>query len=97
MVKDITQYKFLEKIKSLPFVEEIWLFGSRARRDHQERSDIDLAILCPKATHEDWNKVLDIVEDADTLLQIDCVRFEKDRISEDFCNNILRDKKVLYS
>jgi predicted nucleotidyltransferase len=27
-------YKFIEKLKSLPFIEEIWLFGSRARGDY---------------------------------------------------------------
>jgi predicted nucleotidyltransferase len=30
-----------------PEVERIWLFGSRARRDNFERSDIDFAIEAP--------------------------------------------------
>lgn len=32
------------------------MFGSRAREDSQERSDIDLAIQCPKAQNGDWLK-----------------------------------------
>ena len=52
------QYGFIEKLKELPFVDAIWLYGSRARGDFQDRSDIDLAIVCPKASDEDWQRVL---------------------------------------
>lgn len=69
-------YQFIEKIKSLPFVEGVYLFGSRARGDNRSRSDIDLAISCPKATKGDWKKVQNIIEDADTLLEVDYVRIE---------------------
>ena len=100
-------YKFIEQLKALPFVDEIWLFGSRARGDHQERSDIDLAIICSTANDIDWLKVIDIVEDADTLLKIDCVRVRQNPnreglpisdlgISYDLYKNIMRDKKVVY-
>ncbi|MDX2050623.1 MAG: nucleotidyltransferase domain-containing protein [Rickettsiaceae bacterium] len=95
MTKNL-DYRFIKELKQLEFVEEIWLFGSRARGDNQERSDIDIAILCPKATSSDWLKVTDIIDDADTLLKIDCVRLDKTRISEDLYNNILKDKKVIY-
>lgn len=92
---DIAKYKFLDKIKALPCIDEVWLFGSRARGDNQERSDIDLAIICPNATNSDWLEVIKTIEEADTLLKIDCVRFEKNHISEDLYNNILRDKEVI--
>ena len=36
----------LKKIKNLNFVKEVWLFGSRARGDNEDKSDIDLAIVC---------------------------------------------------
>lgn len=94
---NITDYDFFKKIAVLPFVEQIWLFGSRARGDHHERSDIDLAILCPKATLQDWHKVLEIIDDADTLLKVDCVRFEDLEDNEKFRQNILSFKKTLYS
>jgi uncharacterized protein len=97
MHRDLIKYKFIDRIANLPFVDEIWLFGSRARGDNQERSDIDLAILCPKASDYDWTKVMDVIENADTLLKIDCVRLQKDQISDELYNNILKDKKVLYA
>lgn len=90
-------YQFLDALKLLPFVEEIWLFGSRARGDHHPKSDLDLAILCPKATEKEWLQVLEIVDNADTLLKIDCLRFAKDHISETLYKKILQEKKILYA
>ena len=61
-----------------PAVARIWLFGSRARRDNFERSDIDLAIDAPTMDRYDWLKLsLDFEEDAPTLLCIDLVRMEE--------------------
>lgn len=57
-------------------VEEVRLYGSRARGDNEERADIDLAISCPKATQKDWYNILGMIEEADTLLKIDCVRLD---------------------
>lgn len=96
MSKDIKSYLFMEKLESLPFIEEIWLFGSRARGDNNERSDIDLAIICPNITAKDWLKIVDIIENADTLLKIDYIRFEPNKINYEFCTNILKNKKVIY-
>jgi predicted nucleotidyltransferase len=97
MNKDIIDYQFIKQLKSLSFVEEIWLFGSRARGDNQDRSDIDIAIICPKATKNDWLKVLSIIEEADTLLKIDCVRFDMLQEDDALKSNISRFKTVLYN
>jgi predicted nucleotidyltransferase len=95
MNKDITDYKFVKQLKALAFVEEIWLFGSRARGDNQDRSDIDIAVICPKATDNDWLLVLGIIEEADTLLKIDCVRFDTLQEDDPLKSNILSFKTVL--
>lgn len=92
---DLKKYNFIEKIKNLNFVKEVWLFGSRARGDNEDKSDIDLAIVCKENTTDfDWNKIIDIIENRDTLLMVDFVRFDKLN-SGKFKDNILRDKKVL--
>ncbi|MGL4226976.1 MAG: nucleotidyltransferase domain-containing protein, partial [Rickettsia sp.] len=96
MDKDIQSYIFFNKLKSLPFVNEIWLFGSRARGDNDERSDIDIAIISPNITDQEWLEVMDIMESADTLLKIDCVRFESTKISSELYENILKEKKIIY-
>lgn len=88
-------YEFVNRIKNCSFVDEILLFGSRAREEHPERADIDLAIKCLSATDSDWETVLSIVDDADTLLDIDCVRFEQIK-NEKFRDAILENHKVLF-
>lgn len=55
---------------------KIILFGSRAKGTNQE-PDIDLAIEGPLASSAQWNQVMEIIENADTLLKIDCVRLDK--------------------
>jgi uncharacterized protein len=68
---------FVKNIKNFPFVKKVVLFGSRARGDNAQRSDIDIAVFCPHATIQDWFKILECIDQADTLLPIDCVHFEK--------------------
>ena len=60
-------------------------------------SDIDIAIICPTATSLQWLQLVRIIENSDTLLKIDCVRFDKAFIGEDLYHNILRDKIIIYS
>ena len=74
---NLQPYEFYKHLIALPFVQAIWLFGSRARGDNQARADIDLAIECPQASSQDWLKVLEIIDQSDTLLQIDCVRLDE--------------------
>lgn len=95
MERPLTEYRFLHRLAELPFVQAIWLFGSRARGTARERSDIDLAILCPGATRRQWQEILDIVEEADTLLSIDAVRFDELPEEDRLRRAILRDRKVL--
>ena len=62
-------YHFIDQLRALPFVEAIYLFGSRARGDQQSRSDIDLAIkMSPHHEQRDWHKVIDIIDKADVIL-----------------------------
>lgn len=93
---DITHYQFFTKLKQLHFIEEISLYGSRARGDFRPTSDIDLAISCVNASTNDWLKILAIVEEADTLLKIDVVRFDQLDENEPLKAEILRDKKTLF-
>ncbi len=93
---DFTKREFFNKLKSLPFVETIWLFGSRARGDNMERADIDLAISCHEAGTKEWLIIAEIIEDADTLLEIDLVNFDKLPENSVLKQNILNQGIVLY-
>ena len=92
----LNDYLFLRQIAALPFVDAIYLFGSRARGDHRERSDIDIAILCPKANENDWQSILELIDDADTLLPIDCIRLDQESQNSALRLQIEQDKKLIY-
>lgn len=79
----------------LYFIEEIWLFGSRARNDHQDRSDIDLFIIAPNATTRDIRRVEEIIEKADTLLKID-LTWDKTVTNLEFKQQIYKYHTILY-
>lgn len=66
----------VERLAALPAVTRVVLFGSRARGDHDPRSDIDLAVEAPAASLEDRAHMTATVEDAPTLLGIDLVRLD---------------------
>lgn len=68
--------RLVGRLAADPAVRRIILFGSRARGDAQPRSDLDLALEAPDASPLDWQRLLDIVEEADTLLSVDLVRIE---------------------
>lgn len=73
----IEKIGFVQQIKKLPFVEQVILFGSRARGTAGKFSDIDIAVISPHATIQEWFEIIDIVDNAQTLLSIDCVRFDE--------------------
>lgn len=83
-----------EELSQVPSVESVILYGSRARGDHRERSDIDLAVVCPGASSRDWFDLTNIIDEARTLLKIDLVRYEK--MQEEFRKEIDREGIVLY-
>ncbi len=81
-------------LSAWPEVEQVILFGSRARGDAEERSDIDLAIVAPAALPRQWLDITFLLEQADTLLQIDVIRWEE--ASASLQERILVEGKILY-
>ena len=94
---DIKQYKFFHELTGLAYVDRIILYGSRARNTNQEKSDIDLAIFCPKATDGQWYTLLEIIEEADTLFGIDCVRLDVLPEDDILKQQITTEGKILWS
>jgi len=95
-VPGLPPYRFIERLAALPFVEALVLYGSRARGDHRPRSDIDLAVRAPSADAAQWQQVLDIVDEADTLLGIDCLRLDTLPVDDPLRANIEREGVEIY-
>lgn len=93
---DLISKNFYKQLTALPFVDQVILYGSRARGDFQPRSDIDLALQCPHASTDDWQKVLNIIDDADTLLTIDCVQYDTLSLNNPLKQAIDRDGVIIY-
>lgn len=73
-------------------VEKVVLFGSRARRTHLEKSDIDLAVYGCKNFNDFY---FDTQEKVWTLLNFDLVDMEQG-VSEELRQEIERDGVVIY-
>lgn len=72
-------------------VEKVILFGSRARGDFKERSDIDLAFYGGNST----NFILDVDELTSTLLEYDIVDLDKP-VRKELLESIKNEGVVLY-
>ncbi|MEI7669367.1 MAG: nucleotidyltransferase domain-containing protein [Pseudomonadota bacterium] len=91
----LKSYSFIAKLQSIPTIEAIYIYGSRARGDFDEWSDVDLAILCPNASDEDRFLINDILENADILVDVQYV--EIDKIADPvFMNQVNKYKKEIY-
>lgn len=88
-------YDFINKLKKLKFIDAIWLYGSRARGDFKERSDIDLVIICPNASLDQWIEILKIIDKRDTLLKVDLLRYDEIK-DESLKKRIKKEKVVIY-
>lgn len=83
--------KDIIKIAKKYDLESVVLFGSRARRDNGERSDIDLAVR----GGDSIAFAVSIQEEAETLLMFDVVELDKP-IKRELLNEIEREGIVIY-
>jgi len=92
----ITQLK--EGLKDLGGVESVVLFGSYARGDQDERSDIDLCVILadPAAEKIVSEKILDIEKKLDKNIQVVFTDHGFTGQDPNFIENILREGKLLF-
>lgn len=84
----------IRKIGQNYAVDQIVLFGSRARGDHRPTSDIDLAVfLSPESNSK--GRLASEFDDLNTLLKIDTI-FVNENIDPELLKNIKKDGVFLY-
>lgn len=85
-------YKSISELGKQYSAEKIVLFGSRARGDNREKSDIDIAVFgMPKENHVFFAQA---VESLPTLLQFDIV-FVSENTNALLLENIKKDGVIL--
>ena len=86
--------KELELIfSSFEEIEKVILFGSRARRDNKDYSDVDLAIYGLGKNNE-W-KFNDMIDNINTLYSFDIIFISSDT-SENLLDQIKKDGCIIY-
>jgi len=86
--------KVIEEIRALAEehgIHKVFLFGSRARGDHKERSDIDLAITGGQGELF----ALDVDEKTSTLLMYDVINLDR-AVQPELLESIHREGVILY-
>lgn len=75
-------------------IERVILFGSRARGNAGDRSDIDLAVAARGASARQWSEIEEWTRETPSLTKIDMARL--DTAGETFRSRILEEGIVLY-
>jgi len=89
--------KVQEQIKELAqkyAIEKIILFGSRARGDNSEKSDIDIAVY-PMPEFQNIGRFTSDIDELNTLLKVDMVFINKDTEAK-LIHNISKEGVVIY-
>ena len=89
----LQQYRAL--CDSTPGLQQVWIFGSRARDDWRERSDIDLAVDAPTWTKADFRSFADALLRLPLVYSVDAVHWQ-DKLTQPFAERIERDRKIFW-
>ena len=75
--------------------EEVILFGSRARGDHRENSDFDIAVRTQSQVPEGWSRIqVALAEEPITLYSVDLLDFSC--LNDEYKKRIKFEGKILY-
>lgn len=71
VMEERVREQLIRLLSGKPEIIRVILFGSRARGDADERSDIDLAIEAPAISQRQWLDLIFLFDQIDTLLPVD--------------------------
>lgn len=76
-------------------IKKVVIFGSRARGDFKNTSDVDLAVFSENISDREFNLLVDEINEMDTALSFDVVHFEKLK-KDSLKENIIKDGILIY-
>ena len=79
-----------------PKLERVLLFGSRARGNYRNASDIDLAIDAPEMSRSEFARLSGQLEELELIYRVDLVRLQ-DKLDDRFRSFIERDGKAFWT
>ena len=77
-------------------IERVLLFGSRARNDNKDYSDVDICLFGKDITHLVYAKIVMDIEEINTPLSFDVVNFNE-LSKEKFIENIVTEGIEIYN
>lgn len=95
MVLDDKSRTILEELCRKHGAKKLILFGSRARGDCHERSDIDIAVE-GISTASEYLDLVDDIDDSDIIYLVDVVNLDSMLVSAVIVEEIEKDGVVLY-
>ncbi|MCC6144922.1 MAG: nucleotidyltransferase domain-containing protein, partial [Candidatus Hydrogenedentes bacterium] len=63
--------------QSFPQIEQVFLFGSRAKGTAKRASDIDLAVVAPEMSPVEWAKFLGALNESPIILMMDAIHLDR--------------------
>ncbi len=79
-----------------PGLARLWIFGSRARGDHRQRSDIDLVADAPHWTTPDSLAFADALKRLPMVYPVDCAWWQDTGLSAEFRRQVEGDRRVVW-
>jgi len=80
---------------STPQIDRVWLYGSRARGDHRESSDIDLMVDVPAFSGKELAQLHARLEDLGLIYRTDLLLWQQ-ATDESFRRRVEGDRKLFW-
>lgn len=76
-LSDSTVTALIQVFASFPLIESVILYGSRAKGNYHQGSDIDFAVIAPNMNDAEFSKLCLALDDLPIIYKLDCLHLEK--------------------
>lgn len=94
-IAKLTLAKLVRMLEKTPDIDRAWLYGSRARGDFRNESDIDLMVDAPNMPANGFSQLRGYLEELGLVYRVDLARWQ-DVKDERFRALVERDRKLFY-